>query len=73
MSFRNALPLAVAENVVGLISAAQGEHYRKLHNALIERGYKVGAVVIDASHWVPQSRKRGFCHRRGCCHTDRTI
>ncbi|MGD9974011.1 MAG: DNA cytosine methyltransferase [Desulfatirhabdiaceae bacterium] len=53
-------PLAVAENVVGLISAAQGEHYRKLHNALIERGYKVGAVVIDASHWVPQSRKRVF-------------
>jgi len=53
-------PLAVAENVVGLISAAKGEHYRKLHNALIERGYKVGAVVLDASHWVPQSRKRVF-------------
>lgn len=53
-------PLAVAENVVGLISAARGEHYRKLHNALIERGYKVGAVVVDASHWVPQSRKRVF-------------
>lgn len=53
-------PLAVAENVVGLISAAKGEHYRKLHNALVERGYKVGAVVIDAAHWVPQSRKRVF-------------
>ncbi len=53
-------PLAVAENVVGLVSAAKGEHYRKLHNALVERGYKVGAVVIDASHWVPQSRKRVF-------------
>lgn len=53
-------PLAVAENVVGLVSAAQGEHYRKLHNALIERGYKVGAVILDASHWVPQSRKRVF-------------
>lgn len=53
-------PLAVAENVVGLVSAAKGENYRKLHNALVERGYKVGAVMIDASHWVPQSRKRVF-------------
>ena len=53
-------PLAVAENVIGLISAAKGEHYRKLHDALVERGYKVGAVVLDASQWVPQSRKRVF-------------
>ncbi|KAF0188416.1 MAG: hypothetical protein FD168_1778 [Desulfobulbaceae bacterium] len=53
-------PLVVAENVVGLVSAAKGEHYRKLHNALLERGYKVGAVVIDSSYWVPQSRKRVF-------------
>jgi DNA (cytosine-5)-methyltransferase 1 len=53
-------PLAVAENVVGLISAAKGEHYRRLHNALVERGYKVGAVVLDAVHWIPQSRKRVF-------------
>lgn len=53
-------PLVVAENVVGLISAAKGEYYRRLHNALAERGYKVGAVLIDASHWVPQSRKRIF-------------
>ena len=53
-------PLVVAENVVGLVSTAKGDHYRKLHNALVERGYKVGAVVLDASHWVPQSRKRVF-------------
>lgn len=53
-------PLAVAENVVGLVSAARGEQYRRLHDALVARGYKVGAVVIDASHWVPQSRKRVF-------------
>lgn len=53
-------PLAVAENVVGLVSVAEGEHYRRLHNALVERGYKVGAVILDASHWVPQSRKRVF-------------
>ncbi len=53
-------PIVVAENVVGLVSASKGEHYRIFHNALVERGYKVGAVIIDASHWVPQSRKRVF-------------
>jgi DNA (cytosine-5)-methyltransferase 1 len=53
-------PIAVAENVVGLVSADKGENYRKLHNALVERGYRVGAVMLDASYWVPQSRKRVF-------------
>ncbi|MBW1778869.1 MAG: DNA cytosine methyltransferase, partial [Deltaproteobacteria bacterium] len=53
-------PLAVAENVTGLVSGAKGKHYRTLHNALLKRGYRVGAVMIDASHWVPQSRKRVF-------------
>lgn len=52
--------LLVAENVVGLISANEGIHYRKLHKELVSRGYRVGAVVLDASHWVPQSRKRVF-------------
>lgn len=53
-------PIVVAENVVGLISALKGKHYIDLHNALVERGYRVGAVVMDASYWVPQSRKRVF-------------
>ncbi len=53
-------PLVVAENVVGLVSAAGGENYRTLHNALVERGYKVGAVILDAAQWLPQSRKRVF-------------
>ena len=52
--------IVVAENVVGLISMSNGVHYRQLHEAFIERGYKVGAVIIDASYWVPQSRKRVF-------------
>ncbi len=52
--------IAVAENVMGLVSAAEGAHYRRLHQALAERGYRVGAVVLDAVHWVPQSRKRVF-------------
>lgn len=53
-------PIAVAENVVGLVSSAGGENYRQVHKALVERGYHVGAVMLDAAHWVPQSRKRIF-------------
>lgn len=50
----------VAENVVGLVSAAGGNHYRTLHQALTQRGYVTGAMLIDAARWVPQSRPRVF-------------
>jgi DNA (cytosine-5)-methyltransferase 1 len=55
-------PVVVAENVQGLLTASGGSHYRLLHEALTrpERGYKVGAVVLDALYWVPQSRPRVF-------------
>jgi DNA (cytosine-5)-methyltransferase 1 len=53
-------PLLVAENVTGLVSVDGGSHYRILHQALRERGYTIGAVVLNASHWVPQSRPRVF-------------
>ncbi|MCL5801252.1 MAG: DNA cytosine methyltransferase [Gammaproteobacteria bacterium] len=53
-------PVLVAENVAGLVSAAGGSHYRALHRALAQRGYVAGAMLIDASHWVPQSRPRVF-------------
>lgn len=53
-------PLLVAENVGGLLSAANGSHYKALHRALTARGYGVGAVLLDASYWVPQSRPRVF-------------
>lgn len=53
-------PFLVAENVTGLISADGGIHYRALHKALRNKGYTVGAVMLDASHWVPQSRQRVF-------------
>jgi len=52
--------ILVAENVVGLVSSAGGAHYRALHTALVERGYRVGAVLLDAARWVPQSRPRIF-------------
>jgi DNA (cytosine-5)-methyltransferase 1 len=52
--------ILVAENVLGLVSAAGGDHYRTLHGALTERGYKVGAMLLDAIRFVPQSRPRVF-------------
>lgn len=56
----NRPPLLVAENVTGLVSVDNGSHYRILHEALRVRGYRVGAIVLDAIHWVPQSRPRVF-------------
>ncbi len=52
--------ILVAENVVGLISADGGAQYRSLHDALTSRGYRVGALVLDAVRWAPQSRPRVF-------------
>lgn len=53
-------PVAVAENVVGLLSLEGGKHYQEVHAALSDLGYRVGAIVLDAARWVPQSRKRVF-------------
>ena len=53
-------PVLVAENVAGLISGKNGDNYRALHNALTARGYRVGAMELDAIRWVPQSRPRIF-------------
>ncbi|MBU1179118.1 DNA cytosine methyltransferase [Patescibacteria group bacterium] len=52
--------LLIAENVLGLVSAEGGEYYRAIHKALQIRGYKSGAVVLDAVKWLPQSRPRVF-------------
>jgi len=52
--------LLLMENVIGLLSSNNGANYTKLHNALLELGYKSGAIVIDASLFVPQSRPRVF-------------
>lgn len=52
--------ILTVENVVGLISSHSGAHYRELHAALTKRGYKVGALLLDAVHWLPQSRPRIF-------------
>jgi DNA (cytosine-5)-methyltransferase 1 len=53
-------PVLVAENVVGFVVADQGKHFRQAYGALRDLGYRVGAVVIDANAFVPQSRPRAF-------------
>ena len=52
--------ILVIENVAGLLSTNSGANYSKLHYALLALGYKSGAMLIDAAHFVPQSRPRVF-------------
>ena len=52
--------ILLLENVAGLLSTNKGNNYRVLHTALVERGYDCGAILINASHFVPQSRPRVF-------------
>jgi len=52
--------LLIAENVLGLVSAEGGKHYKAIHKALQARGYKSGAVMLNAVNWLPQSRPRVF-------------
>lgn len=60
--------ILLLENVVGLLSTNGGNNYRVLHSALVERGYKCGALLLNASHFVPQSRPRVFiiCVQNDC-------
>jgi DNA (cytosine-5)-methyltransferase 1 len=48
------------ENVFGLLTSNGGADFRVLVTALTSAGYRVGAAVIDAVHFVPQSRPRLF-------------
>ena len=52
--------ILLIENVAGLLSSDQGNNYIRLHYALLELGYNSGAMLIDAVHFVPQSRLRVF-------------
>lgn len=50
----------VIENVVGLLTSGQGRDFSAICEALVEAGYRVGALEMDAALWVPQSRPRLF-------------
>lgn len=52
--------LIVIENVVGLLTSHGGADFAALGAALSVRGYRFGALEIDASTVLPQSRPRVF-------------
>jgi len=50
----------VVENVCGLLTSGGGADFAAVCAALAEGGRRVGALEIDAAHWLPQSRPRLF-------------
>jgi DNA (cytosine-5)-methyltransferase 1 len=50
----------VLENVTGALTSRDGRDFEAICHALSDAGYRYGAVVIDAKHFVPQSRPRLF-------------
>jgi len=59
--------LIVLENVGGMLTSHNGSDFRTICTALQTGGYSVGAMMLDASFFVPQSRPRLFiiCSRNG--------
>jgi DNA (cytosine-5)-methyltransferase 1 len=52
--------LIVLENVSGALSSHRGQDFAAIGDALAREDYRFGAVLIDAVHFVPQSRPRLF-------------
>lgn len=52
--------IVVLENVYGALRSHDGEDFAAIGNALAKKGYSFGAVVVDAVHFIPQSRPRLF-------------
>ena len=60
----------VLENVCGALSSHHGKDFAALSDAIAGSGYRLGALVIDAVLFVPQSRPRLFVV---CVHRDASI
>ncbi|MCW5964727.1 MAG: DNA cytosine methyltransferase [Bryobacterales bacterium] len=52
--------LIVLENVVGTLTSHDGKDFAHIVSALVEERYRVGALVMDAVRFLPQSRPRLF-------------
>ncbi len=52
--------LIVLENVCGALTSHGGQDFMAIADAFTQAGYRFGAVVIDAIHFLPQSRPRLF-------------
>jgi len=53
-------PILVLENVLGFLTLNQGSHFAAICHQLSKTGYRYGAMIIDAKHFLPQSRPRVF-------------
>ncbi len=53
-------PIVLLENVAGFLTSHDGRDFREALMALNRLGYAVDAFIVDASHFVPQSRVRLF-------------
>ncbi len=62
--------LLVLENVAGMLTSNRGMDFAHVCRAIDLLGYDFGALVMDAVHFVPQSRPRLFilAARRGARH-----
>jgi DNA (cytosine-5)-methyltransferase 1 len=52
--------MIVLENVCGALTSHEGKDFAAIGGALAGGGYEFGAVVMDAAHFLPQSRPRLF-------------
>lgn len=52
--------LVVLENVCGALSSHDGKDFAAISAALSNGGYRFGALVVNAVHFLPQSRPRLF-------------
>jgi len=50
----------VVENVCGALTSHGGADFETIISAVVAEGYVVGALVMDAVHFLPQSRPRLF-------------
>lgn len=54
------IPIVALENVCGALTSHGGKDFAAIGSAFTGTGYRFGALVIDANHFVPQSRPRLF-------------
>lgn len=52
--------MIVLENVYGVLTSNDGKDFAAIGKAFSSTGYRFGAMVIDARHFVPHSRPRVF-------------
>jgi DNA (cytosine-5)-methyltransferase 1 len=61
MISQNRIPrLIVLENVIGTLTSHGGKDFETIIGAMVQEGYRVGALVMDAIRFLPHSRPRLF-------------